>query len=317
MKKLIATIAVALMVLAGSLSAHAQIFFDPTGGGGGIEITGFDWAPGAGVAKDSVIFSVEDSWTWNSDVYLQSTLSNLLTPGGLASLDPAYEINAIAGFSETGTYYTLPGLSFASFDLLPSDLNYFEVYIDTAGSLDHTTDGTLILSGHFTSLGTSTYSTAGDIVPYLDNYPNGTLAQPDVAAMEGGGGTKANMLIDFLADGYFTLDEDTLAALLAQSLFITLDFVGTQSVPFTHLDPPDGIETQAGGIVNIDYLLLAGNGDYAHINGYPNADGSPGDFAFEVDGASSFGTVPEPATILLSGLGLLVLGFFCRRNQVA
>ncbi|GFM33184.1 PEP-CTERM sorting domain-containing protein [Desulfovibrio subterraneus] len=317
MKKLIATLAVALMVIAGSVSAHASIFFDPTGTGsmdGAFEISGLDWNVGAGVAVDSVIPADGSTWTHNSYVYMQSLLSVFNLAGGGVQAVNGYEVTAIAGFEEVGTY-TANEVNFA---LKNPDNSYFQAFWDADSDANVNTgynDGTKILDGIFTDVQKSDFELTGNLVDFDSS---GADTMPGYGAMEGSGNTIATITLNYLNPFFFLLDQATQDALDAGSLYFTLTFKAGQSLPFEEALPPtESIDTKDGNVIEIDYEGLAGFGDYDHIVGAPNGDGSPGDFVFQIDGSSKFGTVPEPATILLSGLGLLVLGFFCRKNQVA
>jgi hypothetical protein len=54
-----------------------------------------------------------------------------------------------------------------------------------------------------------------------------------------------------------------------------------------------------------------------HIGGsalYPNTPGHSNDILLKVDGSSTFSSIPEPQTLLLFGMGLLMLGFMARRS---
>jgi hypothetical protein len=317
MKKLIATLAVALMVLAGSVSAQASIFFDPTGTGsmdGAFEISGLDWNVGAGVAVDSVIPPSGSTWTNDSYVYMQSLLSVFNLAGGGVQAVNGYEVTAIAGFQETGTY-TANEVNFA----LKNPANsYFQAFWDATSNSNVNTgynDGTKILDGVFTEVEKSNFELNGELVPFDGS---GANSMPGYGAMAGSGNTIASITLTYLNYDFFLLDQATKDALELGKLFFTLTFKAGQSLPFEEgLPPTESIDTTDGNVIEIDYEGLAGYGGYDHVVGAYNDGGAPGDFVFQIDGSSKFGTVPEPATILLSGLGLLVLGFFCRKNQVA
>jgi hypothetical protein len=47
---------------------------------------------------------------------------------------------------------------------------------------------------------------------------------------------------------------------------------------------------------------------------YPNTPVTRSDILLKVDGSSTFSSIPEPQTLLMFGLGLMMLGFVARRS---
>lgn len=337
------TLLAAGFALACTLSAPVfatdTIMFDPDGTGeaanGTLNVGSFDWAPGSTLSVDTIPTAAGD------DVvsYSHASLGILVNENGIgiapSGLNTNFEITFVAGFTETiDSVETSPTVlvsdggdgigggndiyTFSQTITLveagTQTVNFFEIYYDdfSAGSQNNPLagtgyrDGQLILSAELVSLSgnfTADFTfvdvdnsggfNAGDILQtsLLDQF--GADQWGGQQTISGEGSTQLVADVTFQDYDFFISN----VSALVQDLF----FNTSNILPFAQTNP----SMQFDGSVIIP--------DIGAINGFSGPD-----ILFQTDANSGFVTteVPEPSTVLLFGLGLLLLGFGSR-NQFA
>lgn len=306
MKKLIASIAMAIGLIAAAGQAQATSLITINDGTGSYAVSAFDWNPGSAVAVGAVPIATFPNSTDFTLLY-QATLgnylgasSNIITGTGL---NTNYEITVVAGFQETGT---LIGGN-ANFALKSGGTNFFQIYMDSAmnsNALAGTgyNDGTLILSGTVVSSNGTFLVTDTNGVTF-DQSANGNQWGTQLT-VSGTGATSLTAQVDTQDLSFFTSSINFLIADL---------FFNTSNVdPFQQVDPSQQFVSDASGT---PYVVYDGTtSTLGDVNGLGGTAGTVGkDFEFQSDANTSFQVVPEPTTMLLSGLGMLGLGFFRRK----
>jgi len=134
-----------LGVMAGALalasSANAAVFFDPNGTGtfGANELTSFDWSPGNTIARggnQAVTNFVAGAGTREFTNHYQASLGTYQESGfgGVQLLPAGSEVTVVVGWRErvvnvTGPLGSVNGT--ATFNYIPTAVEYFEIYVDT------------------------------------------------------------------------------------------------------------------------------------------------------------------------------------------
>ncbi|WP_289020892.1 PEP-CTERM sorting domain-containing protein [Desulfobacter postgatei] len=326
MKKLIFLL---LVVLGFSTSANA-LMFDPTGSGDTtnlVEITTWDWAPSSAIAVDANGVHTGDTFTLLTHGFLSLGYDSTNTP----SFSPAFsglgiEITFVAGFDErivSEGFDPSTGLTSQNFDVVSSGNNFFEVYIDTTPDADSNLAGgsagtgfnndTLLFKGTvFGGYGSFSSNLNSNVV--LDNNFDGDEASGDndgssandpflnddqQNTVTGTGGTTIYSSVAFsdFNTAYFPLIDGN------DLLWLILSTNTNNNLPFANVDPSN---MYWDGTNYIQAELGA-------INGSPIYQGY--DVIFQMDASTSeVGVVPEPATFLLFGVGLLCFARITRRK---
>jgi len=297
-----------LAVLA--LPARADLItFDPTGtpgaGGNLSNVALFDWVPGSALAVNA---NSSTGLNGSFTTYFQANLgtvqaadtSSLFTNGGGGNF-----FTAVAGFGETVTSCNNVGgfCTNATFGFDSSNTtNFFDIF-KVPGTADNLTGagftGTAILSGEVIGSGFSSNFALSDTNPSnLDQSPNGNQ-WPGVSTVSGTGASDITIRITFADPNYFP--DLTAGSLITFSAFNT-----SQILPFKQVDPS---RCMSNGLT--DCAITSNVGMF---NGAP---GSGPDILFQADANQSFtrATVPEPGTLALLGLGMLMVSGFVGKRQ--
>ena len=295
-----------------ALPARADLItFDPTGTAGASgDLSGvalFDWAPGSALAVGA---NSQTGLSSSFTTYFQANLgtvqaadtSALFTNGGGGDY-----FTAVAGFGETvltcnnvGGFCTNATFGFDG----TNTTNFFDIFA-VGGTANNLTGagftGTAILSGVIVPDGFSSNFALSSTTPVnLDQSPNGNQ-WPGTSTVSGTGASDITVMVTFADPNYFP--DLTTGSLITFSAFNT-----SQILPFKQVDP--------------SRCLSDGSADCAVTSNVGTFNGAPGsgpDILFQADANQSFtiARVPEPGTLALIGLGVLVTGVLRKRQSRA
>lgn len=315
-------LAAMFVVMASATSARAASFdvqFDPDGAGGAssLLVSQFDWAVG-----NSVIISNPTN-PLSFTVLYQANLSVIVTSDE-DDVDPSNGTfgkfyTAVAGFEVlVDTVNSTSSNTVFLFDPASSP-NFFNVYADAESGNNLTGLGfaadagsTLILSG--SAIGTG-FSSNFNVTAGADTDNNGSpdrnLDQfggnnyPGVYSVLGTGATALQIKLNYWDPLYFLNMVDGQM----------LSFTNTSQVdPYNQANPSNTFSADGvadGGACGVPCVGVV-NGGYL-LDGDPNSDR----IVAQTDGNSSFAVVPEPASLLLLGAGILGVAALQRRRMAA
>jgi hypothetical protein len=340
----VALLALALTAGFATTARAVLVDLDGAGGAGPIDIGSFDWAQTSFAAQDGVaaIAAFQTSGgtcpagSCNFTVYTMATLSATFTPGNVnntpSGLGTTYEITMIASFTETVT--SVSG-SLAQFSSVPGTA-FLQIYYDTALNANALTgsgfnDGTLILNSTSVGAAAGNFQVTSATPVLLDNSSNGndygpTATQPNSTPCTPGtdqctvtgNGSQGN-----IAFGGITVDPN----FFLQALNFGITFANiSQGLPFVSVDPADCYANTTATQCNtahVDGLMsanVAGATGFVPNIGQTNGLFSVGvtDFIAQTDFNSPITAatpVPEPASFLLFGFGLLGMGGYLRNRS--
>jgi len=322
-KYLVLALAVAALAWSTPARASDPILFDPDAGGGLslLQINGLDWAPGNSLLVESTFNPV--TGTGAGTVYFQANLGiayvGTNTPVFTNGTGGNY-FTAVAGFGVTFVQGEIPGvIRISSFSFDPSNpVNFFNVYHNSTGADD--LSGSCFVCGGPAVLTAKAFAVdnTGNLGNFavdetkasvaLDQF--GTNNYPGTSTLTGQGSTNVTVQVQSFNAAYFP------SLSVGSSLVIT----NTSLIsPYNQTNPSACFDGNG--------LFDANNGDTTCGNGASELLGvgsvgavnGAGDHIVVLSDANSAFVaptiVPEPTTLSLLGLGLLVGGAHLRRRS--
>jgi hypothetical protein len=301
----VAALGVMGVIALGSSVQAGDIQFTPTGSGTSYTIGGIDPAPGSALAVNALPLTVGESF----QLYYQAGVPALIGTNGLdftpTGLGSTYQLTVVGSFTEVVTSLTASG-AVATFALAPtqSPNSFFEMYYNPAAVANNLAGtgfnvGTLVFAGtpasNLPSVSVYSKSTSGGS-PVTATFDEFTHKYPGITTDVGSGSSLLTVNVKYINPAF---DSTPISLIGFNSSIVT---------PFDEQSPSllfDG----APGTAPPNVL--------AHI-GTVNGESGP-DFQFQADSNLTFTLspgVPEPASVILAGLGLLggLCFVACRRK---
>jgi len=308
------------LLFAASSAPAAPVLFDPTGtgnAGSAVLVNTFDELPGNALAQNAQALITQalaglpanvSATTAPFTLYYQANISLLSSPNGTPINTGNNVFTAVAKFSETAT--VTGGSNTVTFNLAANQAgSYFDIFAHPPGTFGNNSTGTgfsndlggvLIYSATAPTSGPSgNFTNSGGSVP-LDQSATPTTPGQTVT---GSGSSTLVFNTAFFNPNYFIGNPGQ-----------NISFQSDNQLPFKTTNP---------SLLNFQNLSGAGAGStfvsYVPKNiGAINGTSGP-DVQFQADASSAFTTVPEPASVVMTLLGLSgagIVGFAKRRRAV-
>ena len=311
-------------------AAGGDAFFDPTGAANfGAVLSNLDWQPGNSIADGGITAIgnfINGQGSTEFDFYYQATLGTYRDGTGLNLMPDGKELTIVVGLTErvtdvTGAIGSTNGT--ASFEFLPGNTNFFEVYLGDANSnaLAGTgyNDGELVLRADIANVNPTLFTNNDDDTGPLDQTVGDTDGvnndYPDINSVGGNGSTTmAARITEWDTDVFHFEDVPPLIELaLLQNIGVDL--------PFLSIDPSSAfVDTENAGAIGSagpgPNTALGPNGDGTGSVGTLNGFNGP-DVVFQTDTNQTFKAIPEPTTAVLGLITLGGVGLATRRRRNA
>jgi len=311
--------AAAAVVAALATPAEAGIIFNPgPGSTGPINISGFSYAPSSALAFGSTAPTPGSSFNIYGESVINGTTGTPSTIGANFSINGSTnEFTAILGLREQivsndGTTVKFALTSTPTFSTSTSAPNFFEIFANTAGTVNPSTGngtgfgaGTPILTGHLTQdnyAGNFTLSSSPSTGPFVQ--PNGLSVAPNTttSSIIGTGSTQFTVVVDTFNPAFFPVNPGAL-------LFST-----TNSLPFASVAPLSGF--YSGNTTSPDINWAASPTGLQFNTGTTNGVNGQSTM-FQTVATSNF-AIPEPASMIqLATAALLIPSFVAFRRRRA
>lgn len=332
MNKVAAAVGVAALAIGAGAAQAARIDPFGLGGAGGVyEVNNFGWNNGNSISTpiNTSNGTVNDTVVGDTiETFGMAKLQGLNDANGDTFAINNFNPNAwsyVFGFAEevvtATTGITSSGRVFRTI-ANPNTANFFEIWVGGTAAADLTGKG-------FNGDGGATRILWGEVLPYnaasgdgqtsfdsssatlVQFDQNGTNNYATYSTVTGTGGGKIDVRVDGVNSGYFL---DNVALLNVELVTDTF-----QNLPYSQVNPAscfwDGSSyiSGAGNGITGGCGVIGDGGSISLINGIYNP--SYTNVMFQTRATTTLPTVvPEPGTLALLGLGLLVGVSFCRRQ---